>query len=101
MVARHHWLTGATMLVFVAIIYVFTRNSTWLELSRKGYTITLSPALGYGATGTLVWFGVPGGRQLNYLFALLYFARPQLGLRLRQAMAKPEFKAYFKRDKPL
>lgn len=88
------------MFVFVAVVYAFTRDSGWLELSRKGYAITLSLAAGYGLAGITAWFGVPGGRALNYVFSLLYLARPQLGLRLWRAMDTPEFKAHFQPDKP-
>src|SRR5215212_1011770 len=89
-IARHHWLTGGAMLIFVALVYVFTRDSRAFELSGKGYAITLGIAGTYLSAGTLVWFGAPVGRYVSYACSFIYLARPQLGLRLWRLMSTPE-----------
>lgn len=99
-IARHHWLTGAAMGLFVALAYGFARRFPAFELSLRGYAITLGIAALYLGTGALVWSGAPLGRYLNYACSLLYLARPQLGLRLWRLMGTNEFKAHFALPKP-
>jgi hypothetical protein len=99
-VARHHGLTGSAMLLFIALVYVFTRSSRGFELSAQGYAITLGIAALYLGTGTLVWIGAPLGRYLSYGCSLIYLARPQLGLRIWRLMGTSDFKAHFARPKP-
>src|SRR3954469_11020700 len=100
-IARHHWLTGAAMVFFIALVSTFSRNfSGAFALSSKGYAITLAIAALYLGTGTLVWFGVPVGRYLSNACSFIYLARPQLGLRIWRLMGTAEFKAHFARRRP-
>lgn len=96
-IARTHWLMGAVILFFAAMLYLLLRDSSVLELSRRTYAITVGLGATYLITGVLVWFGTPIGRVLNYVCSLLYLARPPLGLRIWKIMRSEEFKAHFRK----
>lgn len=96
-IARTHVVMGGVILFFTVMLYALLRDSTVLELSRRTYAITITLSVLYVVTGLLVWRGWPMGRPLNYVLALLYLARPPLGLRIWKIMRSDEFKAHFRR----
>lgn len=92
--ACYHGVTGATVLLGVGLLYLFTRHGG-LVMSQRGYVITLALGALYLVTGLLVWLGLRPGRYLNYVCSLLYLARPGLGLRLWRNMRQPDFRQHF------
>lgn len=100
-VARHHWLMGGAIAFFLLVLLLLVRSAPQIQPTRATYTISLGLALLYLGTGTLVWFGTPLGRVLNFVCSLVYLARPQMGLRLWRISDSAEFKAHFARPKAI
>ena len=94
LVARTHWVVGGVILVSVGVLRWLTEKYP-IEFGTRSYVITGALAALYGLAGTLVWFGVPGGRFLSRVCTLLYLARPALGSHLWEIMDSDEFKAHF------
>lgn len=88
---------SGVILFFVGGIYALLRDSMVFELSRRMLVITLGMSALYAITGILVWWGVPLARVLNYACALLYLARPPLGMRIWKIMRSEEYRAHFRR----
>jgi hypothetical protein len=97
LVARTHWLVGATIAVAIALLHVLTRNLPAIEFGLRTYILTGTLAILYLLTGTLVWFGAPLGRLLSRICCLLYLPRPSFGGRLWELMNSPEYQAHFRR----
>jgi hypothetical protein len=93
-VARTHWLVGGIILVSIGLLRWVTEKYP-IEFTPRTYLIAGGLVVLYGLAGTLVWFGVFGGRLLSRLCGLLYLARPRLGSDLWQIMDSAEFKAHF------
>ena len=94
LVARTHWVVGGVILVSIGLLRWIVEKYP-VEFSARTYVITGGLAALYGLAGTLVWFGVPGGRLLSRVCTLLYLARPSLGSHLWEIMDSGEFKAHF------
>lgn len=97
LIARTHVVMGGVILFFTVMLYALLRDSTVLELSRQTYAITITLSVLYLLAGLSVWQGWPIGRPLNYVCALLYLARPPLGLRIWKIMRSPEYREHFQR----
>ncbi|MSU25543.1 MAG: hypothetical protein EXS32_17185 [Opitutus sp.] len=95
LVARTHWLVGATALVSFLALYLLVGRLPNVEFSSRTYTLALGIGLSYCLTGVLVWFGAPAGRFMSRVCGLIYLTRPRLGSHLWQIMDSAEFKAHF------
>ncbi len=96
LVARTHWLVGASILFFVVLLHLLTRRLP-VAFEPKTYVITLGLGGLYLLGGTLVWFGAPLGRLLSRGCTLIYLVRPNLGSHLWRIMDSEEFKSHFAR----
>jgi hypothetical protein len=99
LVARTHWLVGATVVASAAFFRTITMRAP-IEFSRETYVMTAAFAVAYLLGGTLVWFGLPPGRLLSRVCALPYLARPRFGLHLWHVMDSAEYQAHFRRAGP-
>ena len=100
LVARTHWVVGLVIAGSIGLLHLLTRNLPGIEFQLRTYIITGSLAALYLITGTLVWFGLPFGRVLSRICALLYLPRPQFGGLLWDTMNLPEYRAHFIRPRP-
>jgi hypothetical protein len=94
LVARTHWVVGGVILVSIGLLRWIVEKYP-VEFTTRTYAITGALAALYGITGTLVWFGLPGGRFLSRVCSLIYLARPNLGSHLWDIMDSAEFKTHF------
>jgi hypothetical protein len=96
-VARTHWTVGAAIAVSVGLLHGATRRLPQLEFGPRTYLIAGGLAALYLLAGTLVWCGLPLGRFLSHVCALLYLPRPQFGSLVWETMNTEEFRAHFAR----
>jgi hypothetical protein len=94
-VARTHWFVAFIIALSIAVLHLMTRNLPGIEFRPRTYAITSSLGLLYFVAGTFVWFGLPFGRVLSRVCALLYLPRPQFGGRIWETMNTPEYQAHF------
>jgi hypothetical protein len=97
LVARTHWSVGLTIVASIGLLHLLTRNLPGIEFRPRTYVITGSLAGTYLLAGVLVWFGLPFGRVLSRICALLYLPRPNFGGRLWETMNSPDYQAHFSR----
>lgn len=98
LVARSHWLVGATAAAAIAVVRLMTRNLP-VAFNPLAYWLTGGFAALYLLAGTFVWLGVFPGRVLSRVCALLYLARPSFGSPIWDAMNLPEYRAHFGRGR--
>jgi len=98
LVARTHWLVSGAIVVSIGLLRWITAKFP-LEFSAWTYGITGGLGVLYGLAGTLVWFGLWGGRLLSRVCGLLYLARPSLGSFLWEIMDSEEFRRHFARSR--
>jgi hypothetical protein len=96
LVARTHWAVGAAVLGAMALVHFPTRHLP-IAFGPPAYAIAGGLATLYGLAGTLVWFGLPPGRALSQVCAMLTLMRPRLCFRLLEVMKLPEFQEHFRR----
>ncbi len=99
LVARTHWVVAAVILVSIGVVRWIVVKFP-VEFTVRTYAITGGLAALYGLAGTLVWFGLPGGRLLSRIGTLLYLARPKLGSHLWSIMDSGEFQSHFTGEPP-
>ena len=98
-VARTHGVVGLVILGSIGLLHLIVRRLPVFEFGPQTYLIAGSLAGLYLVAGALVWFGVPPGRFLSRVCALLYLARQPFGSLVWETMNEPEFKAHFLRSK--
>ena len=96
-IARTHAIVGGTILVSVALLHLLTRRLPQIEFGPTSYGVTGGLAALYLGTAALVWFGVPPGRLLSRICALLYLPRFNFGSLVWETMNREEFKTHFRR----
>lgn len=99
LVARAHWLMGATIFAAIGILHLITRGLP-IAFSPKAYLFATTLAALFLLAGTLVWFGRAPGAALSRACSLLYLIRPPLYFALLAASKTPEFRAHFQHPRP-
>src|SRR4051794_35069315 len=93
-IAKTHWIVGATIAVTTSALFVFARILR-VELNSLTFIFSFSLAGLYGLAGALVWLGLPPGRLLSQICSLLYLPRQDFGMHIFRIMRSDEFKAHF------